>query len=301
MSDAETEARTLEATVSALRAAVQRGRREPLPAAVAAADLDALLDELVDISRFAVALSQGDLDASLAHAGMMAGSLKGLQAALRHLTWQTQRVAAGDFSQRVDFMGEFAAAFNSMVVALDKARADLALRNEELQELAGRLEELATTDTLTGAFNRRKFNELVAAEVMRAQRYKQPFSLFILDIDHFKRVNDSFGHEVGDVVLVKIADVIRASMREVDILARWGGEEFVVLTPGARGHGSAEFAERIRSTVAAHAFPVAGSVTASFGVAEYAEGDTADVLFSRADTALYAAKGNGRDRVELAD
>jgi diguanylate cyclase (GGDEF)-like protein len=289
------------AAIDALRAAVARGRREPLPAAAAgAAGLEELLDELVDVSRFALALSQGDLDQKLRHSGMMAGSLKALQGALRHLTWQTQRVAGGDFSQRVDFMGEFSEAFNSMVVALGEARAELAQTNRELQELNERLEEMATTDALTGASNRREFNGLVHTEVTRAHRYDQPLSLFILDIDHFKRVNDTFGHEIGDVVLVELADLLRAAMRGGDSLARWGGEEFVVLTPGVDGCGSLELAERMRAGVAAHVFPVAGRVTVSIGVAKYVAGDTANKLFSRADSALYAAKQGGRDRVELA-
>ncbi len=161
----------------------------------------------------------------------MAGALKTLHASLRHLTWQTQRVAAGDFSQRVDFMGDFSEAFNSMVIALDEARTELARANEDLREAARRLKELAITDVLTGVFNRRKFNELALAELGRSDRYSQPLSLFILDIDHFKAVNDTYGHEAGDQVLTGIADLLCAGLRGTDSLARWGGEEFVVLSP----------------------------------------------------------------------
>jgi two-component system, cell cycle response regulator len=270
--------------LEALRQAVATGRRPPLPPAVPG--LDDLVDELVEVSRFTLALAQGDLDHHLEHRGMMAGSLKALQAALRHLTWQTQRVAAGDFSQRVDFMGDFSEAFNSMVVAL--------------QEANDRLELLATTDTLTGAYSRRKFNELVSGEVERARRYGHSLSLFILDIDHFKLVNDTHGHDAGDIVLRELADIIRAETRSADALARWGGEEFVVLAPGVGDRGCAELAERVRTAVAAHAFSGVGRVTASLGVAEYARGDTPDMLFARADRALYDAKEGGRDRVEVA-
>ncbi len=215
----------LSAALAALRRTLDTGRREPLPPELeGGADLEALLDELAALYQFALAISQGDLERSLAVKGSMAGALKTLHAALRHLTWQTQRVAAGDFSQRVAFMGEFSEAYNSMVAALEAARTELAERNEELQTLALQLEDLATHDPLTGVFNRRKFNELTAAEIERALRYPQPLSLFILDIDHFKLVNDRHGHEAGDAVLVSLAGLLRAEIRSTDSLARWGGE-----------------------------------------------------------------------------
>ncbi len=264
------------------------------------AELEVLLDELAALYQFSLAISQGDLERSLTAKGSMAGALKALHAALRHLTWQTQRVAAGDFSQRVAFMGEFSEAFNSMVVALETARTELAARNEELQALALKLEELATHDPLTGAFNRRKFNELTAAEIERALRYPQPLSLFILDIDHFKRVNDTHGHEAGDAVLIDLAGLLRAGIRATDSLARWGGEEFVVLSPAIGLPATATLAERLRASVADHDFGAVGRVTASFGVADFRADDTADSFFVRADQALYRAKENGRDRVEVA-
>ena len=173
--------------------------------------------------------------------------MKNLDAALRHLTYQTQRVAAGDFTQRVDFMGEFSEAYNSMVVALDKARTELGERNELLQAQTAKLEELATTDALTGAYNRRKFNRLILAEIARVSRYEHPLSLLILDIDHFKRVNDTHGHEAGDEVLVVLAGLIRAGIRATDSLARWGGEEFVVLSPEVTVDEAMGLAERLRS------------------------------------------------------
>lgn len=289
----------LAAALKALRETLDTGRRAPSPQGLEDQEqLAALLDELAALHRFALAISQGDLDRSLAVRGSMAGALKTLHAALRHLTWQTQRVASGDFSQRVAFMGEFSAAFNSMVVALEAARTELAQRNEELQALALEMEELATHDPLTGVFNRRKFNELTAAEIERALRYPQPLSLFILDIDHFKLVNDQHGHEAGDTVLVSLADLLRTEIRSTDSLARWGGEEFVVLSPAVGLPATAVLAERLRAAVGSHPFTV-GRLTASFGVADFHRDDSADSLFARADQALYRAKASGRDRVEV--
>jgi diguanylate cyclase (GGDEF)-like protein len=291
----------LAAALKALRETLDSGRRAPSPQGLEDQEqLAGLLDELAALYEFTLAISQGELGRPLAVKGSMAGALKTLHAALRHLTWQTQRVASGDFSQRVAFMGEFSEAFNSMVVALEAARSELGQRNEELQRLALQLEELATHDPLTGAFNRRKLNELTAAEISRAQRYGQPLSLFILDIDHFKDVNDTHGHEAGDAVLVALADLLRAGIRATDSLARWGGEEFVVLSPAIGLPETATLAERLRATLAAREFDAVGQVTASFGVADYHSGDTADSLFARADQALYRAKDGGRDRVEVA-
>jgi len=291
----------LAAALAAIRATLRSGRRAPLPAGLEDnAELDELLNELADLYRFTLAVSQGDLEQPLTARGSLAGSLKTLDAALRHLTWQTQRVAAGDFTQRVDFMGEFSEAFNSMVVALDKARTELDERNELLQAQAAKLEELATTDVLTGTFNRRKFNELILAEIERVRRYGHPLSLLVVDIDHFKRINDTHGHDAGDEVLIVLAGLIRTGIRATDSLARWGGEEFVVLSPEVSVEEAAGLAERLRRAAGTYAYSFVGSVTASIGVAQHRAGETPDELFARADEALYRAKEGGRDRVEVA-
>ena len=291
----------LEAALAAIRATLLDGRRESLPVELEAnAELEALLDDLAELYRFTLAISKGDLEQPLSLRGSLAGSLKNLDAALRHLTYQTQCVAAGDFTQRVDFMGEFSEAYNSMVVALEKARTELDERHELLQAQAAKLEELATTDALTGAYNRRKFNELILAEIERVRRYGHPLSLFILDIDHFKRINDTRGHETGDEVLVVLAGLIRAGIRATDSLARWGGEEFVVLSPEVTVEEAMGLAERLRAAAGTHEYSFVGKVTASIGVAQHRAGETADELFARADEALYRAKQGGRDRVELA-
>ena len=288
--------------LAAILATLRSGRRAALSTGLDGnAELGELLNELADLYRFTLAVSQGDLEqAPLSARGSMAGALKNLDAALRHLTWQTQRVAAGDFTQRVDFMGEFSEAFNSMVKKLDVARAELEASNALLEAQKVQLEKLATTDALTAAYNRRKLNELTLAELERVRRYGRPLSLFILDIDHFKRVNDTYGHEAGDQVLVTLAGLLRAGIRATDSLARWGGEEFVVLSPGVTADGEAHLAERLRAAAAAHDHASVGTVTASFGVAEHSPGETPDELFARADRALYRAKDGGRNRVEVA-
>ncbi|MGH6682867.1 MAG: sensor domain-containing diguanylate cyclase [Pseudolabrys sp.] len=170
----------------------------------------------------------------------------------------------------------------------------------ELEELARNLDFRATTDPLTGLFNRRKFDRILAAEMLRAQRYKAPLSIVLYDVDHFKQVNDSFGHQVGDNVLTELSRFVGARIRNSDALARWGGEEFVILCPGGNGAMACQLAGNLRDAIAALAIEGAGNVTCSFGVAQYEDGDTPESFLTRADGALYRAKLNGRNTVELA-
>lgn len=289
-----------EQIVAAVREALRSGgsaQPSPRPPAAEVADLVA---EIAELHSFVVRLAQGDLGASLAQRGAMAGALKSLQASLRHLTWQTKRVAEGDFSQRVDFMGEFSAAFNSMVEALSRAHDELAKRNKTLLRLNAKLEQLATTDVLTGTCNRRRFYELLRDDVRRAVRYQHPLSLLLADIDRFKRVNDTHGHAVGDQVLKGIAHHMGRSLRTPDRLARWGGEEFVVLAPETSAQSALALAKRVCLTIRRERFGVAGQITVSVGVAELRPGESGDALLARADAALYEAKESGRDRAVLA-
>jgi diguanylate cyclase (GGDEF)-like protein len=169
-----------------------------------------------------------------------------------------------------------------------------------LQELAQDLRFRATTDPLTGLYNRAEFDEALASETGRSGRYKSPLALIMFDIDHFKQVNDAFGHQVGDEVLVQLSQTVSGNVRHTDVLARWGGEEFVILAPGLDGAAAFQAAEKIRRLISQTAFPTTGRVTCSFGVAEHVKGDTAETLVARADGALYRAKMMGRNRVELA-
>ena len=172
-------------------------------------------------------------------------------------------------------------------------------RRLELEELARNLDFRATTDPLTGLFNRRKFDRALATEIIRAQRYKLPLSLILYDIDHFKQINDAHGHKVGDNVLTALSRFVAARIRNSDLLARWGGEEFVILCPSTNGAMACQLAGNLCEAVRNLQIGDAGSVTCSFGVAQYEDGDTAETLLARADDALYAAKSNGRNTVEL--
>lgn len=127
-----------------------------------------------------------------------------------------------------------------------------------------------------------------------------PLSLVLYDVDHFKQVNDIHGHQAGDDVLVQLSQVVSDGIRKSDLLARWGGEEFVILTPGSSGPKTYQAALKLSQSIAQATFADVGRVTCSFGVAEHVEGDTAESLMARADGALYLAKINGRNRVEIA-
>lgn len=163
-------------------------------------------------------------------------------------------------------------------------------------------EQLARTDVLTGLANRRAFDEVAQREVQLAQRYGTPLTLMMTDLDHFKTINDRFGHYGGDEVLRNFAQVLLASTRGVDLIGRWGGEEFVVLMPGTTLEEACHAAERVRLTAACTPAQVDGKAcgyTASFGVVSFRAGaPTLDDLLGRADAALYRAKKNGRNRVE---
>lgn len=423
-------------------------------------DWRSVLDDLTAIRQFAKALSSGDLAQELRVRGQLAGSLKALQAHLRHLTWQVQQVAQGDFSQQVEFMGEFSAAFKIMTENLHQARAeehkqrllaeslrdsaaalnsvlsldevidvimaDLgqvvphdtldvlllddqqiarvvrcsgydkfspALREEVLRlrlpvsetpnllemvetgqpylvndiksytwvrrstndwarshlgapillegkaagflslmsaqpnyftsthadllmtfanqaavaiqkaQLFERLNVLATTDGLTGIANRHHFMNVAEGEVARALRYQAPLAGLMLDLDHFKHVNDAHGHAIGDAVLRTVAEICTQSLRNIDLVGRYGGEEFAFLLPEAGIEQARITAERLGKAVANHSFSAGGrnfQVTASIGVAELrgAE-DTLAALLDRADRALYAAKQAGRNCVKV--
>lgn len=159
------------------------------------------------------------------------------------------------------------------------------------------LQRLSTTDPLTGAYNRRMFMDLLAKELQRASRYGEPFSLLMFDIDHFKAVNDQYGHDIGDRVLVEMVRLSIETIRQPDVLARWGGEEFMVLLPQTDGDMAHTLGERLRKKIEGHIFAEAGHLTVSVGVTSLGQVDTIDSLLKRVDEALYTAKESGRNRV----
>jgi diguanylate cyclase (GGDEF)-like protein len=180
-------------------------------------------------------------------------------------------------------------------------QAAVAVDNVLLHQEAQRL---SVTDGLTGLGNFRFFQQTIAREVDRAARFGRPLAVLMLDLDHFKQVNDKHGHQVGDEVLVEVAERIRAEVREVDVVARYGGEEFVVVLPETGHDGATQLGERIWQRVRATPITTAAGalpITVSLGAAIYPEnGDSAAALIRAADKALYAAKRGGRDRWMLA-
>ncbi|MFP7722220.1 GGDEF domain-containing protein [Lysobacter sp. A3-1-A15] len=158
------------------------------------------------------------------------------------------------------------------------------------------LERLATVDSLTGVGNRRAMQDELEIAVAASRRTGIPVGLALVDIDHFKRVNDRHGHQAGDAVLAEFADVLRRSVRRADRVFRFGGEEFLVLVPGTTAKALATVAEQLRATVEARISSPGGPVTASIGAAVLVRGETVEAWLSRADSALYRAKAAGRNR-----
>jgi diguanylate cyclase len=194
-------------------------------------------------------------------------------------------------------------AVSAVAMLLGSLRARLSHQRAELQSALARIQELATLDYLTGLSNRRRAQELLAAEIARAERTLQPFGVALIDLDHFKRLNDRFGHAGGDEALRRFADEARASVRKVDMVARWGGEEFLILMPETDGAAGQAVINRLRERLEALSVPSAQGemrFTFSAGVASHLAGQTIADTVARADRALYRAKAGGRNRVEIA-
>ncbi len=376
-----------------------------------------VFDMINESYQYADCLAQGDLNAKSSRNNIFAMPLKGLQASLAHLTWQTRQVAQGDLNQQVDFLGEFSDSFNSMIMSLREKKIieqrlklitdvlgegvflvdsdgkiifvnpeticllgyrfdemegvpiheliykqqadgtlfksgenplssaiasgndynnddgvftcksgflmpisfvcrpvfnddsldgaviafrDITVQKQHLHSLDAINKLLLTqanTDALTGIFNRMKFNKTLTSEITRAKRYKAPLSLILFDIDHFKQVNDTYGHLSGDNVLKHLAKLITINLRGIDIFARWGGEEFVVLAPVTPLDDAIQLADKLRNKIENYDFPEPKNITASFGVTTFRDGDNNITLVNRADEALYRAKHGGRNQV----
>jgi two-component system cell cycle response regulator len=181
---------------------------------------------------------------------------------------------------------------------------ELKQKNQQLEDMLTRVETLAVSDSLSGLFNRRRFEFVLTNEFKRAIRYKSELSCLMIDIDHFKKVNDAFGHQAGDALLREIAQVIQRCIRDVDTIARWGGEEFVVLGPNTSTENAKLAAARILKAVSQHEFTdfEGIKVTVSIGIAGLPNPaiDTQEKLINTADLAMYEAKKNGRNRMETA-
>ncbi len=182
---------------------------------------------------------------------------------------------------------------------------DKVLLERELEKEKLRFQELSETDPLTGIFNRRKLDNILDEYVKLALRYNMPLSLIMFDIDHFKEINDNYGHQIGDNILIELANLIKTNLRETDFFVRFGGEEFMILMPETNLAYAKAKAESLRKLIEENVFKYIYGLTGSFGAVEYGEkdnlGNTQDIinsLIKRVDNALYRAKENGRNRVE---
>jgi diguanylate cyclase (GGDEF)-like protein len=185
-------------------------------------------------------------------------------------------------------------------IELSKMREELARKNKLLQEANDELKILASTDPLTSLVNRRTLLFLLDKEQSRFKRNNKPFSIIIADIDSFKRVNDTYGHNFGDYVIASIADLFRKSVRAQDCIARWGGEEYLILMPETDCTGAVIIAEKLRNTIESFVFQnndISIHVTMTFGVSSYDNIMDTDLLINKADSALYSGKEKGKNCV----
>ena len=169
----------------------------------------------------------------------------------------------------------------------------------ELEHSKRELTRLSVTDKLTQLYNRMKLDEILTMELSRANRYGSKLSVILCDIDHFKSVNDAHGHQVGDEILIEFANVLKANLRECDILGRWGGEEFLIIVPENGIMETKILAEKLRAAISNYEFPVVGHKTCSFGITTHHLNDTESSMLARADEALYKAKQSDRNKVAV--
>ena len=241
--------------------------------------------------------------------------LKWIVQPIRALWNATERIAQGDDGLRVslsrqDEIGGLAEGFNRMLDVIDEDKVKLQLRMDNLQEANTRIAKMAVTDALTGIYNRRHFMEALNERLKEAQELRRPLGLLMMDVDFFKKINDTRGHVTGDAVLARLGLVLQTGFRENDLTARYGGEEFVALLPGADNTTALSIAERCRLAVAAQDFASDGhpdlKISVSVGVAELHSVEEAlghfpspEEFLRASDEALYYSKEHGRNQATL--
>jgi len=213
--------------------------------------------------------------------------------------WQPVKLRRRDGRNLVACARTVAVADSSLLVFDEGGGPVWMQENERLQQRIAELEGLTATDSLTGAWNRLHLERMVDVEISRARRSGQPVALVLLDIDRFKEVNDLHGHLTGDAVLKQFVGRARERLRDTDSLFRWGGDEFIILATTVGYRGGAVLAEGLRTAIADLPFAKVGPITASLGVTEHMEGESAESWFMRTDRALYAAKAAGRNRIHI--
>ncbi|MDR0238928.1 MAG: GGDEF domain-containing protein [Deltaproteobacteria bacterium] len=288
--------------------------------------------KIVELRSAILALAKGDLYTPITAKGYLAGACKSLQASLRHMTWKVSQIKMGDYEQRLDFLGELSASFNSMVTQLKITTENLRQKEEALTVLAASLQKearrrsdalqelrkseqrfkyLAQRDPLTGLFNRRAFFSLAEMSLAYAAAVNQACCVCMLDVDNFKKFNDRFGHLEGDRALQHVVKCGQGALRQADIMGRYGGEEFLFLfadTDEAQGYAAGE---RIRLAIERSVFSLENggttALTVSIGVAVILPGKQGDDYgqtlrqgIAQVDAALYQAKAQEKNRVCLA-
>lgn len=262
--------------------------------------MEQLSSLLFGIRHMTNALSRGDLEHRCDEKGYVIGSLKSLQADLRHLTWQARCIARGDYQHRVNFLGDFSTAFNTMAEELDKSVSRLTTQSTEYKEMSNR-------DALTGLLNRRAFTNL-ALDALQAHAERGSQAVIIMmDLDSFKKINDTWGHACGDEVLRHTARLLQSRLRNDDLCCRYGGEEFILLLPHTDIQKGFHVAEQLRQSLCQTCIVYEGhevNVTASFGVKSINLDNPQKNLNTAFDNAvklvdknLYAAKKSGKNMV----
>lgn len=300
------------------------------------AECDKFIDlhhKMVELRFIISDFARGNLSHSIKMRGFVAGGLKALQSNLRHLTWQAQQVERGDFNQEVHFLGDFSVAFNSMVAQLDRTMKELKQNEEALTTLTESLQKeidlrtaaatalkksearfkyLAEHDVLTNILNRRSFYALVMSELAMAHENDIHCCVALLDVDHFKVFNDTYGHTEGDKALQHIVSVAQGHLRQSDMLGRYGGEEFIFFFPKADLDQGMAVAERIRHAIentpvklsSGDEIPISASIGVATILPEWYDVDNADKILqfhiANADNALYKAKQIGRNAIHPA-
>ncbi len=218
------------------------------------------------------------------------------------LSQKSQNMIKYDFEEidkiqsHIKEIDELSTSMHLMSRSIKNHQKDL---EKKIQERTKELRKLSTTDHLTDVCNRMKIDENIELEIKRQNRYNRPFGVIMLDIDHFKKVNDTHSHQVGDVVLKEFAQILKNSVRNIDSVGRWGGEEFIIVCVEVNLEQLILMTKKLQTRIKEHTFTHIGTITASFGIAIHEKNEKLQSLIHRADTALYRAKESGRNRMEV--